>query len=374
MSKSTSKTVSAAASAAAAMTTPAQLERLGEHLIKLRLLKSSERLEALLQHAAAHELPYAEFLEQVLGEEVAAKASKNIAMRTAMARFPFVKPLETFDFAYQPSIDSKLVQQLAGFQVPPNRPIIGDWLYYIESGIVSMFHRRCKVVEPLEYIPFAPGMVGRPGVDIALGKGSGLANVEEHLERRAISVTPEQADAIASVGMYEHVGHRRLPDYCRAVFRALRPGGLFLNHGITLPVGEQARTGGRSDSQILVAKFLVDQGLQAADVVAVTGDAGDRAGRFADLAKCSTLLQVTGLHDHVASGRRFGGQKLHRVDERLLVGRAPYPDELVTTEEADGIDLIEQPARRLRQLADIEFQDGKGIIQRHAAARGQPLR
>ncbi len=88
------------------MTTPAQLERLGEHLRKLRLLKSGERLEALLQHAAAKELPYAEFLDQVLGEEVAAKTSKNIAMRTAMARFPFVKPLETFDFAYQPSIDA----------------------------------------------------------------------------------------------------------------------------------------------------------------------------------------------------------------------------------------------------------------------------
>ncbi len=96
-----------------AMTTPAQLERLGEHLRKLRLLKSGERLEALLQQAAAQELPYAEFLEQVLGEEVAAKATKNIAMRTAMARFPFVKPLETFDFGYQPSIDRKQVQALA---------------------------------------------------------------------------------------------------------------------------------------------------------------------------------------------------------------------------------------------------------------------
>ena len=82
-----------------AMTTPAQIERLGEHLRKLRLLKSGERLEALLQQAASNELPYAEFLEQILGEEVAAKTTKNIAMRTAMARFPFVKPLETFDFA-----------------------------------------------------------------------------------------------------------------------------------------------------------------------------------------------------------------------------------------------------------------------------------
>jgi isopropylmalate/homocitrate/citramalate synthase len=93
---------------------------------------------------------------------------------------------------------SKLVQQLAGFQVPPNRPIVGDWLYYIESGVVSMFHRRCKQVEPLEYIPFAPEMVGRPGVDIALGKGSGQANVEEHLERRHVQVTPQQVDAIVA--------------------------------------------------------------------------------------------------------------------------------------------------------------------------------
>jgi DNA replication protein DnaC len=101
------------ANVGAAMATPAQLERLGEHLRKLRLLKSAERLEALLQHAAVQEWPYAEFLEQILGEEVAAKASKHIAMRTAMARFPFVKPLESFDFTYQPSIDAKQVQHLA---------------------------------------------------------------------------------------------------------------------------------------------------------------------------------------------------------------------------------------------------------------------
>ena len=88
---------------------------------------------------------------------------------------------------------SKLVQELAGFKLPPNRPIVGEWLYNIESGIVTMFHRRCKDVEPLEYIPFAPGLVGRPGVEIALGKGSGISNVEEHLERRGWSATPEQA-------------------------------------------------------------------------------------------------------------------------------------------------------------------------------------
>ena len=39
-------------------------------------------------------------------------------------------------------------------------------------------------------------------------------------------------DAVASVGMFEHVGRARLPDYFRAALRALRPDGLFLNHGI----------------------------------------------------------------------------------------------------------------------------------------------
>lgn len=96
-----------------ALAHPAQLERLTAYLLKLRLFKSRERLEALLQDAAAQELAYADFLERVLSEEVAAKTSKNVTMRTSMARFPFVKPLETFDFTYQPSIDKKQVQQLA---------------------------------------------------------------------------------------------------------------------------------------------------------------------------------------------------------------------------------------------------------------------
>nr|WP_229212113.1 integrase domain-containing protein [Duganella sp. BJB475] len=54
---------------------PAQLERLSEYLHKLRLFKSRERLEALLQQAASEELAYADFLELVLAEEVAAKTS-----------------------------------------------------------------------------------------------------------------------------------------------------------------------------------------------------------------------------------------------------------------------------------------------------------
>jgi cyclopropane-fatty-acyl-phospholipid synthase len=51
-------------------------------------------------------------------------------------------------------------------------------------------------------------------------------------------------DKISSVGMYEHVGIAKLPSYLRIVHRALRPGGLFLNHGITKPLYLPQSTGG----------------------------------------------------------------------------------------------------------------------------------
>ena len=86
-----------------------QLERIDENLQRLRLFKSRERLEALLQHAAAQELSYADFLDTVLTEEVQAK---NVTMRTNLARFPFTKGLDAFDFAYQPSLDKKQIERL----------------------------------------------------------------------------------------------------------------------------------------------------------------------------------------------------------------------------------------------------------------------
>lgn len=90
-----------------------QLERLREQMAKLRLPKGLERLEALLQDATDKEWSYAEFLDQLFTEELSAKTARNITMRTHMARFPFVKSLDAFDFSYQPSLDKKQLHNLA---------------------------------------------------------------------------------------------------------------------------------------------------------------------------------------------------------------------------------------------------------------------
>lgn len=50
-------------------------------------------------------------------------------------------------------------------------------------------------------------------------------------------------DKIASVGMFEHVGKKNLPLYFAKIFRLLRPGGLVMNHGITLNTLDQEELG-----------------------------------------------------------------------------------------------------------------------------------
>lgn len=45
---------------------------------------------------------------------------------------------------------------------------------------------------------------------------------------------PQQFDKIVSVGMFEHVGEALLPEYFRRAWNILRPGGIFLNHGIAV--------------------------------------------------------------------------------------------------------------------------------------------
>jgi cyclopropane-fatty-acyl-phospholipid synthase len=45
-------------------------------------------------------------------------------------------------------------------------------------------------------------------------------------------------DKVVSVGMHEHVGHEHIATYFDQAYRVLRPGGLFLNHGIVShPIG-----------------------------------------------------------------------------------------------------------------------------------------
>jgi DNA replication protein DnaC len=87
--------------------------RVVEHLQRLRLGSVAERLDAVLNEAAKREPTYLDFLDQVLRQEVEAKQRKRVAMGVQTAHFPGIKTLEEFEFKFQPSIDQRLVRELA---------------------------------------------------------------------------------------------------------------------------------------------------------------------------------------------------------------------------------------------------------------------
>lgn len=91
---------------------------------------------------------------------------------------------------------SKFVLDLAKVTIPGNRPIVGDLLYQIESGIVAGFFRKAREKHPLEYVPFAPELVGQRPVGIVIGKNSGLPSVQEWCEKMNIPATEEQMMAM----------------------------------------------------------------------------------------------------------------------------------------------------------------------------------
>lgn len=55
--------------------------------------------------------------------------------------------------------------------------------------------------------------------------------VEKRDYRDALEL-PYRYDKMASIGMFEHVGHKNLDKYFGIAYELLKPGGVFLNHGI----------------------------------------------------------------------------------------------------------------------------------------------
>ena len=71
---------------------------------------------------------------------------------------------------------ARLVAELSGVTQPSNRPITGDMLYNVESGIITTWVKNVgdELTEPF---PYRPELVGQKSPEIVLGKGSGLDSV-----------------------------------------------------------------------------------------------------------------------------------------------------------------------------------------------------
>jgi DNA replication protein DnaC len=82
-------------------------------LKQLRLSGLLETLDVRLQEAAGHQLGHAEFLELVLQDELLVRSERLIQRRVKAAQFRELKPLEKFDWSFNPSIHKKHIFDLA---------------------------------------------------------------------------------------------------------------------------------------------------------------------------------------------------------------------------------------------------------------------
>lgn len=88
-------------------------ERLLSVLRQLRLSGLAQSLEVRLQEAAGHQLSHAEFLELILQDELLVRQERQIARRVKAASFRELKPLDQFNWSFNPSIQKKQVFDLA---------------------------------------------------------------------------------------------------------------------------------------------------------------------------------------------------------------------------------------------------------------------
>ena len=98
------------------MTAPSPYETLKDDLGYLQLGRAAEIFASLADQAKAEGWSHVEFLARVMAEQAAATTNRRLAARLRYARFPYRRTLEDFDFDFQPSVDRKLVADLASLR------------------------------------------------------------------------------------------------------------------------------------------------------------------------------------------------------------------------------------------------------------------
>ena len=88
-------------------------DRIRGHATRLGLTHLTETTTALVERAETAQLGYLEFVDLLLEEEVGLRESRRFRNALKLSGLPHHKTLEEFDFAFQPTLDTRKVRDLA---------------------------------------------------------------------------------------------------------------------------------------------------------------------------------------------------------------------------------------------------------------------
>ena len=80
---------------------------------RMKMDHLAAQLDSVCEQASKKDWGYREFLTEALQLEWNGRHQKGVEVRLKMARFPWIKTIDQFDFSFQPSVDRKVVRELA---------------------------------------------------------------------------------------------------------------------------------------------------------------------------------------------------------------------------------------------------------------------
>ncbi len=95
------------------MSADTSYQQLRSHLAYLKLGATADALAPALEAAERDKPGYTRFLHDLLAVEVEASEQRRLDGRMRFSRLPAHKTLEQFDFDAQPTLDRRLVEDLA---------------------------------------------------------------------------------------------------------------------------------------------------------------------------------------------------------------------------------------------------------------------
>ncbi|MBI4322131.1 MAG: pyruvate carboxyltransferase [Chloroflexi bacterium] len=91
---------------------------------------------------------------------------------------------------------SKMVREYARQEIPTNRPVVGELLYSVESGIIASWLKNAGDEHILEVFPYHWSLVGQRPAEIVMGKNSGIDSINQWMEKLGLQLNPDQANEL----------------------------------------------------------------------------------------------------------------------------------------------------------------------------------
>jgi DNA replication protein DnaC len=100
-------------------------EQIKADLGYLKLDAAADVFAILAEQAKTEQWSHIEFLAQLVARQATADRDRRLAARLRYAKFPFRRTIEDFDYEFQPTVDRKLVEDLATLRfIDENRPLL----------------------------------------------------------------------------------------------------------------------------------------------------------------------------------------------------------------------------------------------------------